>query len=135
MPFIITASTATALSLLLLALAADTINRRMILRMPFGDGGDPGLIAASRAHGNLAEYLPIGLALIALLESHAADRFALSIAAALFVVVRVFHAFGLRGSHDGLTVGRSVGILGTLLLLAVMTGWLGALLMRPYLGF
>jgi len=135
MHFMITAATATALSLLLLALAADTINRRMMLRAPFGDAGDPGLIAASRAHGNLTEYLPIGLALIALLEANAADPLALSIVAALFVAVRVFHAFGLRGSQHGLTVGRSVGILGTLLLLAVMTGWLGALLMRPYLGF
>lgn len=135
MHLIITAATATALGLLLLALSVDIINRRMTLRAPFGDGGDRGLSAAVRAHGNLTEYLPIGLALIALLEANAAYPLALSIVAALFVVVRIAHAYGLRGSHDGLTIGRSVGILGTLLLLAVMTGWLGALLARPYLGF
>lgn len=135
MHLIITAATATALSLLLLALSVDIISRRMALRASFGDGGDHGLIAAIRAHGNLTEYLPIGLALIALLEINAAHPLALSIVAALFVVVRVAHAFGLRGSRERLTIGRSTGIIGTLLLLAVMTGWLGTLLARPYLGF
>lgn len=135
MHFMITAATAAALGLLLIALAIDTITRRMALRAPFGDNDDPGLIAASRAHGNLTEYLPIGLALIALLEANAAQPTALAIVAALFVVARLLHAFGMRGSHQGLTIGRSVGILGTLLLLAVMIGWLGATLARPYIGF
>lgn len=135
MHFMTTAATAAALALLLIALSIDIVSRRMALRASFGDAGDHGLIAAIRAHGNLAEYLPIGLALIALLEANAADPLALSIVAALFVIVRVAHAFGLRGSRDRLTIGRSVGIIGTLLLLATMTGWLGALLARPYLGF
>jgi len=135
MHLIITAATATALGLLLLALSVDIINRRMALRAPFGDAGDRGLSAAIRGHGNLTEYLPIGLALIALLEANGAQPLALSIVAALFVLVRVAHAFGLRGSHDKLTAGRSVGIIGTLLILATMVGWLGATIARPYLGF
>lgn len=135
MHFMTTAATAAALSLLLIALSIDIIRRRMALRATFGDAGDHDLIAAIRAHGNLTEYLPIGLALIALLEANAADPLALSIVAALFVIVRVAHAFGLRGSREKLTAGRAGGIVGTLLLLAVMTGWLGALIFRPYLGF
>lgn len=135
MHLIITAATAAALGLLLIALSIDAINRRMVLRVPFGDGGDRGLMAAIRAHANLTEYMPIGLAQIGLLESNGAQPLALSIVAALFVLVRLAHAYGLRGSHDKLTLGRSVGIIGTLLVLATMSGWLLALIARPYLGF
>ncbi len=135
MHLIITAATAAALGLLLIALSIDAINRRMVLRVPFGDGGDQGLMAAIRAHANLTEYMPIGLAQIGLLESNGAQPLALSIVAALFVLVRLAHAYGLRGSHDKLTFGRSVGIIGTLLVLATMSGWLLALIARPYLGF
>lgn len=135
MTLMITASAAAALSLLLIALSIDAINRRMALRMPFGDGGNPGLIAAIRAHGNLVEYMPIGLTMIGLLETNHAQPLALSIVAALFVVARVAHAQGIRASHDKLTIGRSVGIVGTLLLLAVMAGWLAAMIARPLIGF
>lgn len=135
MHLIITSATAAALALLLIALSLDAINRRVALRVPFGDGGDRGLIASIRAHANLTEYMPIGLAQIGLLESGGAQPLALSIVAGAFVLMRVAHAYGLHGSHDKLTIGRSVGIIGTLLMLATMAGWLLALLLRPYLGF
>lgn len=135
MPLPITGLSAAALSLLLIALSIDAISRRKRLGVPFGDGGDPGLMAAIRAHSNLIEYMPIGLTELGLLEAGGAERIALAVVAALFVAARVAHAYGLHGANGRLTTARSVGIVGTLLLLAVMSAWIAAMVARPVMGF
>jgi uncharacterized membrane protein YecN with MAPEG domain len=35
----------------------------------FGDGGDPEMSQAIRAHGNFAEYVPLGLILLGLVRA------------------------------------------------------------------
>jgi len=129
MHLIITPLAASVLTLLLIVLSIDAIRRRMALRIPFGDGGDPGLISAIRAHANLTEYLPIGLTLIGLLEANRANPYVLGPLAATFVVARYLHANGLYRRSDSLNFPRSAGIVATLLVLAIMAPWLALTVM------
>lgn len=59
---------ASTLALLFVALCARTIMARRRARVALGDGGDRILQRRLRAHGNFAEYVPIGLILMALAE-------------------------------------------------------------------
>jgi len=124
---IITALTASVLTLLLIILSIDAIKRRKRLGVAFGDGGDPGLASAIRAHANLTEYMPIGLTLIGLLEAHGANRIVLGTMATLFVAGRYLHANGLYRRDPAFNAPRSMGISATILLLAAMALWLAVL--------
>ena len=79
MPLPVTAFVAAVCALLLLVTAIDTVRQRLRLKAAFGDHGDPKLISASRAHGNLAEYAPITIILLGLLETVRANHLALMI--------------------------------------------------------
>lgn len=97
---------------------------RISEKVMVGDGGNPRLIARMRAHLNFAEYAPIVLILIALVEMARGTQFWLWIVALLFVVGRVLHAFGM----DGWRLGRMLGIASTMLVmlgLGLYAAWLG----------
>ena len=130
----ITALTAVALALLLVILSVTTIRMRMKHRAPFGDAGQHGLTSAIRAHGNLTEYAPIGLILIALLEVNDASHTPLGIVAAAFVTCRLLNAIGLFNPPGPPTATRSIGIVGTLLILFGLAIWLFIQVHLPLLG-
>lgn len=90
-----------------------------------GDGGNPRMVARMRAHLNFAEYAPIVLILIALIELARGTQQWLWVAAAVFVVGRILHAFGM----DGWQLGRLIGILSTMLVM------LGLGFYAAYLGY
>jgi len=97
---------------------------RISEKISIGDGGNPRLIARMRAQLNFAEYAPIVLLLIALIEFAVGTQLWLWIAAAAFIVGRVLHGFGM----DGWRPGRQIGILLTMLImagLALYAAWLG----------
>ena len=94
-------------------------------KISVGDGGNPRLIARMRAQLNFAEYAPIVLILIALVELAAGTSLWLWVVAAVFIVGRVLHGFGM----DGWMPGRSIGIGTTVLIMLGLGGyacWLGA---------
>lgn len=126
MPLPITALAATALALLLVVLTLNAIRLRARYRAPFGDAGHADLRAAIRAHANLVEYMPIGLTLLGLLEGSHAPRALLALLAALFVLMRLLHAFGLQREGNRIGPLRSAGILGTIAILATLALWLSA---------
>lgn len=126
MPLTITALTASALAILLVLLAILTIQQRMKYRVPFGDGEKQPLIAAIRAHANLAEYMPIGITLIALLEGGPHNPYILGGLAMAFVVTRLLNAIGLFAPPGPPGPARSIGIVGTLLVLLGLAVWLAA---------
>lgn len=97
MPLPITSATTALLALLLLVLAILTVRHRFRLQVGFGDAGDPGLISASRSHGNLAEHAPIVLIMLGLLEYGGANATVLMGIAGAFVSGRLAHAIGLHG--------------------------------------
>ena len=89
-------------------------------RINLGDGGDPEMIAAIRAHGNFMEFTPLLLLLIYL----AADFYGFRVTAILSVVLlaaRVLHAGGMLGL---VPKGRFLGAVGTTLLLLVVSALL-----------
>ncbi len=64
----VTALYAALLALLLVYLSARVIGRRRALRIGMGEGDDPLLARWIRAQANLAEYAPLGLLLLLILE-------------------------------------------------------------------
>jgi uncharacterized membrane protein YecN with MAPEG domain len=72
-----------------------------------GDGGNPKLTARMRAQLNFAEYAPIVLILIALIEWARGTHWWLAIVAGIFVIGRICHAFGMDGWRHGRVIGMA----------------------------
>jgi uncharacterized membrane protein YecN with MAPEG domain len=83
-------------------------------KINLGDGGDPEMLAAVRAHANLIEFAPLCLLLIYIVS----DFYGFALVAGLSVVLlvsRALHAGGMIGVIPG---GRFLGATGTTLVLA-----------------
>ncbi|MDO8975161.1 MAPEG family protein [Reyranella sp.] len=103
------------LGLLAVALALNVGLMRGRKRINLGDGGDAGMQAAVRAHGNLVEFAPLTLLMIYM----ASDFYGFRTVAALSVVLlvaRVLHAGGMLGL---IPKGRLVGTLASVATLAI----------------
>lgn len=124
----VTLTSAGAAALINLWLAIRVIQLRFADKVLVGDGGSPRLLARMRAQMNFVEYTPIVLILIGLIELAKGTQFLLWIVAALFLVGRVLHVFGM----DGWLLGRQIATVITFTTLAVLglyAAWLG------YTGF
>jgi hypothetical protein len=77
-----------------------------------GDDGVPELVRAQRAFGNAAEYIPSGLAALALLVVVGAGPAETNIIGAFLFAGRVSHGLGLSLT-GGPSIGRTVGMLLT----------------------
>jgi uncharacterized membrane protein YecN with MAPEG domain len=80
-----------------------------------GDGGDKEMTAAIRAHGNLVEFAPICLLIIWLLHGPYGHR-TIAVMGIILLLARLLHAGGMLGL---IPLGRTVGAVGTTILLAV----------------
>ena len=78
------------------------------------DGGDEVLQRLVRVHGNFAEYVPLTLLLLAILEISTAIPWLIHVFGASLVIGRVLHAYGLRQSV-GATWQRVAGMMLTLM--------------------
>jgi uncharacterized membrane protein YecN with MAPEG domain len=110
--------------LILLALAALAGTARARKKVLLGDGGDPELLRALRAHANAAEYIPAGLAgliLLALLEP-AAPLWLLHASGASLTLGRIAHGVGF--SLGVMNPGRGLGVLLTWIAYLMMGGGL-----------
>ena len=121
----ITLIAASFLGLLLVYLSYNVSKERLSSKTDLGDGGDPDLLRAMRAQGNLTEYAPTGLILLGLLESAGANQTLLLSLAVLFVASRYMHGLML-GKTEGTNYYRSVGTILTwgVILVASVTGLL-----------
>ena len=118
MPFV-TALYAGVVALLLLVLAMRVSLHRRRAGVGIGDGGDPALARAVRAHANAVEWaLPV-LLLLLVTELVRAPALLLHVAGIALVAARVLHGFGLS-AHAGYSIGRFLGILLNWLVLAVL---------------
>ncbi|MCG8509645.1 MAG: MAPEG family protein [Rhodospirillales bacterium] len=72
------------------------------------DGGDQTMATAVRCFGNFAEYVPLALVLIAVLELNGGSATALHTLGVALVAGRTIHPFGLDAEKP-ITVGRVVG--------------------------
>lgn len=103
------------LGLLTVALSLHVGRLRGRKKIFLGDGGDPEMLAAIRAHANLVEFAPICLLLIYL----AADFYGFRVTALLslaLLIARALHAGGILGV---IPMGRFLGATGTVVVLTV----------------
>ncbi|MGL4716539.1 MAG: MAPEG family protein [Aeromonas sp.] len=84
------------LGLQFLGLSYWVVKRRAQFKVMIGQGEAPELLAAIRAHGNFAEYVPLTLLLMALCELAGADVRWLHAGGAMLLVGRILHAIGIQ---------------------------------------
>ncbi len=117
----ITYITAGICGFLLFVLSWRVIMIRRRAKISMGDGGDSRLLARIRAHGNFAEYVPVCLILIALVEYRTGPSTALWVLAGGLIVVRIAHLIGMDlPAGNGF---RVVGVAGTFLVLIALSAW------------
>lgn len=111
--------------LLMLALAANVVRQRLRGQVSMGDGGNPTLAQAIRAHGNAAEYVPLVLIGLAVLELTGAPATVLHLYGGLFFLGRLLHAIGMTRPR-AVNKARQLGIaLSWLIMLAMAIHLIG----------
>ncbi len=117
-PLNATAIYAGVLALIAVALAVNVSRLRFRTGVGLGDGGDEGLLRARSAFGNFAEYVPLALIVIGLIEMAHGPRWLVHALGVALVVGRVLHAQGLSRT-SGWSFGRAAGMACTWAVLAV----------------
>jgi uncharacterized membrane protein YecN with MAPEG domain len=113
------------LGLLAVSLTVSVGRLRMQKKIYLGDGGDPEMLTAIRAHGNFMEYVPLCLALIYFASDYY-GYWPVAITSLALLVARVLHAAGLLGF---VPLGRTIGAAGTTIVLVFASA------MCVYAGF
>jgi uncharacterized membrane protein YecN with MAPEG domain len=115
----ITSFFAGLLALYFVYLAFAVIRLRQSNKVALGAGSVAELESAIRAHGNFAEYVPLGLILLGLLEAHVDRPVWVAVLGGLFVLGRVLHALALSKANLKLRVRGMMMTFGALVSLAV----------------
>lgn len=122
MTLAVTGVYAAALTALYLLLTVRVVLYRRAARIVLGTGTDKVMEARVRAHGNFAEFAPMGLILLAIAEVQGSGAGWLHLCGALLLAGRVLHgvnfSYGLRLAP--LRVGGMVLTMGALMLGAVL---------------
>jgi len=103
--------------ILLLILSGLVVRLRQKHKIALGDGGIPELARAVRTFGNAAEYIPTGMAALAVLAVVAAHPATIHIVGLLLFAGRLIHGVGLFNT-GGASIPRALGMVLT---------WLGYL--------
>ncbi|HUP91327.1 MAG TPA: MAPEG family protein [Solimonas sp.] len=110
------------LALLFLVLSVRVIQGRTgPAGVNLGDGGNAGLLRRIRGHGNFAEYVPLILVMLAMLEAGGLPKMWVHGFGATLLVSRLLHGYALSFSEKFM-FGRFWGTTLTLLLLIVLGG-------------
>jgi uncharacterized membrane protein YecN with MAPEG domain len=86
---------ASLLALLFVGLSIRTLRMRRGLRIAVGDGGNAAMLRAMRVHANFAEYVPLSLLLLYLVERSGANASQVHLLGLCLLVGRVSHAIGV----------------------------------------
>lgn len=111
-PFPITSIYAALCALLILVLAFRVVQVRRTEKIGIGVGSNKTLERRVRIHANAAEYVPIALILLALVEAGQLAPAGVHAAGATLLIARVLHAYGMSQSA-GHSFGRFYGVLLT----------------------
>lgn len=86
-----------------------------------GDGGNDALLSRIRAHANFAEFVPIILILMGLIEMRTGVTETLTATGVLLLLIRIAHAAGMaRPAPNAL---RMAGAAGTSIILVGLSIW------------
>ncbi|MGI9130316.1 MAG: MAPEG family protein [Candidatus Methylopumilus sp.] len=97
----ITAIYAAILTFVYVKLTLNVINLRRQNQVSLGDGGREDLQQAIRSHGNFAEYVPLGLILLACLEANHIHWTIVLLLGGVFTVGRLYYAKAfLEATHN-----------------------------------
>jgi len=107
------------LALLFILLSARVIGARRNGRVALGDGGDAKLLRRISVHANFAEYAPMSILLLALVESLAAPAILLHAAGIAMVFARAVHAYGVSTEPENFRF-RVTGMVTTFTVLGVL---------------
>ena len=106
------------LVLLFIILSIRVIRRRGSGGIALGDGGNTGMLRVIRGHANFAEYVPLALVLMVILEHSRFSIYTLHALGIMLVVARLVHAYALSFT-DKFMFGRVAGAALTFLVLLI----------------
>ena len=86
---------AALLALLFVGLSVRTLRLRRRLRIAIGDAVNVAMLRAMRVHSNFAEYVPLSLVLLYLVEESGATPLFIHVLGTSLLFGRVVHAFGV----------------------------------------
>ena len=123
---LMTSIIAAILTIIFVKLSFAVIGLRRKNKVGLGSGGYDDLERAIRAQGNFAEYVPIGLILIACLELNGAPWWLVMLPGIALIIGRLIHAKGINEPPPNFS-SRVLGMkftFGTLITLAILNvGW------------
>ena len=123
---LMTSIIAAILTIIFVKLSFAVIGLRRKNKVGLGSGGYDDLERAIRAQGNFAEYVPIGLILIACLELNGAPWWLVILPGTTLIIGRLIHAKGINEPPPNFS-SRVLGMkftFGTLITLAILNvGW------------
>ncbi len=111
------------LLLMQLFLMGRVIAQRGKSEVLIGDGGQDSMEQVIRVHANFLENVPTFLIGLGLCEIMIGSNLAIAILGGVFVVARIAHAVGYSMSA-GVTQGRLIGTLGTMITTLGVAGYL-----------
>jgi uncharacterized membrane protein YecN with MAPEG domain len=114
---------ASLLAFLFVYLSVRTIRLRRSLGIGLGHAESPVMLRAMRVHANFAEYVPLALLLIFLVEASAAHPLLVHALGAALLVARLSHAFGVS-QHPENFAFRVFGMATTFTVLLVCAVYL-----------
>ena len=110
------------LILLLVVLSVRVVMGRQKHRVALGDGGNDDMVLRGRIFGNASEYIPVGIAALAVLTLLEMPAYTIHAVGGVLFLGRVLHASGLTA--DKPTPGRLLGMVLTYLALIAAAGML-----------
>lgn len=111
-PFPMLALYAAINALIMLVLGILVVRARAKTRIEIGDGGNPSMMAAIRAHANNSEYVPLALLLMLILIPLRASALVIHAVGATLTLGRILHAVGLS-RNVGTSLPRFLGMILT----------------------
>jgi uncharacterized membrane protein YecN with MAPEG domain len=113
--------------LVLLVLSSLVVRQRRRHRVAIGDDGVPELVRAQRAFGNATEYIPAGIAALAVIAIAGAPAWVVHALGLTLFLGRVTHAIALSVTA-GPSMGRTAGMFLTWM------AWLAAAVTLIFMG-
>ncbi len=117
MTLVITPIYAALTAFIFLTLSWRVIAYRRANLISVGDTGDKNLLKRMRAQANCAEYAPLALLLLLMVELAGAPAIAVHLAGAALVVGRLLHAYGFASTPQKM-IFRQIGMVLTLAMIA-----------------